>query len=155
MFFRSLRTVLGGKPFPYVWVPELHKDGQRFHAHFAVGRYIRQSLIRDAWGHGFVSIKMLTDLPVGSGQLEEARKAAGYLSKYVAKSFADQSVPGRHRYDVAQGYVPERMQVWGRSAEEVVRLASDLLGQAGPKHLWSSSEQEGWQGPPAIWAQWS
>src|SRR4051812_37117209 len=91
VFFRNLRSSLGGDAFPYVWVPELHADGRRFHAHFAVGRYVRQAVIRDAWGHGFVSIKLLSDLPVGSGRLQEARRAAGYLSKYVAKSFADQS----------------------------------------------------------------
>lgn len=155
VFFRSLRQSLGGEAFPYVWVPELHADGKRFHAHFAVGRYIRQSVIRDAWGHGFVSIKRLSDLPVGSGSLAEARQAARYLGKYVAKSFADQSVPGRHRYDVAQGFVPGRVAVWGRSSDEVVRLASDLLSRVGPERFWSSSTPEGWQGPPAIWAQWS
>lgn len=157
VFFRSLRQAVGGEPFPYVWVPELHADGRRFHAHFAVGRYIRQSMIRDAWGHGFVSIKRLSDLPVssGSGSLAESRRAAGYLAKYVAKSFADQSVQGRHRYDVAQGFVPERMAVWGRSADDVVAQASDLLGRVGPERFWSSSMTEGWQGPPAVWAQWS
>jgi hypothetical protein len=155
VFFRSLRSALGGAAFPYVWVPELHADGRRFHAHFAVGRYVKQTVIEDAWGHGYVSIKRLSDLPVGSGSLAESRRAAGYLAKYVAKSFADQSVPGRHRYDVAQGFVPERVQVWGRSSDQVVRLSSDLLGQVGPERFWSSSMTEGWQGPPAIWAQWS
>jgi hypothetical protein len=103
VFFRRLRESLGGDPFPYAWVPELHADGQRFHAHFAVGRFIKQGLIKEAWGHGFVSIKLLSDLPVGSGSLEESRRAAGYLSKYVAKSLDDARVPRRHRYDVAQG----------------------------------------------------
>lgn len=154
-FFRSLRDALGGDAFPYVWVPELHSDGRRFHAHFAVGQYIRHTIIKEAWGHGFVHIKRLSDLPVGSGSLAESRLAARYLSKYVAKSFADQSVPGRHRYDVAQGFVPERMHVWGRSANDVIAQASDLLGQVAPERVWFSSEQEGWQGPPAIWAQWA
>lgn len=155
VFFRSLRQALGGEPFPYVWVPELHADGSRFHAHFAVGRFIRHTMIRDAWGHGFVGIKRLSDLPVGSGSLAEARLAARYLGKYVGKSFADQRVPGRHRYDVAQGFTPQRVQVWGRSPAEVVATSSDLLGRAGPERFWSSSTDEGWQGPPAIWAQWS
>jgi hypothetical protein len=154
VFFRNLRTALGGDPFPYAWVPELHADGRRFHAHFAVGRYIPRSLIDQAWGHGFVHIKRLSDLPVGLDRLEVSRRAAGYLSKYVAKSFADQSVPGRHRYDVAQGFVPERMQVWGRSPEEVVALSSDLLGKSGPARVWSSAFVEGWQGPPAVWCSW-
>lgn len=140
---------------PYVWVPEFHADGERFHLHFAVGRYVRRSLIEDAWGRGFVHIKSLTDLPVGSGRLEESRRAAGYLSKYVAKSFGDQRIPGRHRYEVAQGYQPEQMQVWGTSVDDVLSQASDLLGRRAPERVWLSSEQEGWQGPPAVWAQWS
>ena len=78
-FFRSLRDGLGGAAFPYVWVPEWHKSGHGLHAHFAVGRFVKRSLIESAWGHGFVHIKLLGDLPVGSGSLSEARIAAGYL----------------------------------------------------------------------------
>jgi hypothetical protein len=155
VFFRRLRRSLGDRPFPYVWVPEFHADGKRFHAHFAVGRYVKRSLIDDAWGHGFVGIKLLSDLPVGSGRLEEARRAAGYLSKYVAKSFAEQHDRGRQRYGVAEGFQPKRMQVWGRSADDVLAQASDLLGQREPARVWLSSMQEDWQGPPAVWAQWS
>lgn len=29
-FFRELRSGLGGDALPYVWVPELHKDGKHF-----------------------------------------------------------------------------------------------------------------------------
>jgi hypothetical protein len=148
LFFRTLRSSLGGEPLPYVWVPEFHADGERLHLHFAVGRYIKRSLIEDAWGHGWVHIKLLSDLPVGSGSLAESRKAAGYLSKYVAKSFGDPRIPRRHRQ-------PMRMQVWGRSSHDVVAQASDLLGRRGPERVWRSDEQEGWQGPPAVWAQWS
>ncbi|QWZ09105.1 hypothetical protein KRR39_04650 [Nocardioides panacis] len=154
VFFRRLRTALGGEPFPYVWVPEWHPGGHGLHAHFAVGKFVRQSLIRDAWGHGFVSIKLLSDLPVGSGRLEEARKAAGYLSKYVGKSFTDERVRHLKRYDVAEGFQPERVQVWGDSVDEVIGGASRMLGGLAPSQQWFSSEQEGWQGPPALWVQW-
>jgi hypothetical protein len=153
-FFRSIRAALGGDPFPYVWVPEWHPGGHGLHAHFAVGKFIRQTVIRDAWGQGFVSIKLLSDLPVGTGRLEEARRAAGYLSKYVAKSFADQRLPGRHRYDVAQGFQPERVRIWGRSPAEVIGQASVSFNGLAPTRQWSSSDQEGWQGPPALWVQW-
>lgn len=155
VFFRRLRESLGGKAFPYAWVPEWHPGGHGLHAHFAVGRFIKRSLIEGAWGHGFVSIKMLSDLPVGSGRLEEARRAAGYLSKYVAKSFDDERVPRRHRYDVAQGFQPERIQVWGRSREEATHRATEMLGGSAVLRQWLSSEQEGWQGPPAWWVQWA
>ena len=154
-FFRSLRTQLGGEGFPYVWVPEWHKSGHGLHAHFAVGRFVRRGLIEQAWGHGFVHIKLLGNLPVGSGSLSEARVAAGYLSKYVAKTFTDPTarVLGLHRYDVAQGFQPQPVALTGRSAAEVLAQASAVLGST-PSTEWSSASVEDWQGPPAIWAQW-
>ena len=51
-FFKGLRPALGGRAFPYVWVPEWHPGGHGLHVHFAVGRYVRQTLIRDTWGRG-------------------------------------------------------------------------------------------------------
>lgn len=82
-FFRQLRTSLGDKAVPYVWSAEWHKTGHGLHVHFAVGRFVKRCLIESAWGRGFVHIKLLGDLPVGSGAMAEARKTAGYLSKYV------------------------------------------------------------------------
>ena len=155
-FFRQLRDGLGGEPLPYVWVPELHKDGVNFHLHFAVGRFVPRQLITSAWGRGFVHIKLLGDLPVGSGPLAEARRAAGYLSKYVSKTFSDPSlrVPGMHRYDCAQGFQPAVTRLFGRTAEDVLGQASQLVG-AAPVCQWSSADVEDWQGPPAIWVQWA
>ncbi|WP_425464721.1 rolling circle replication-associated protein [Nocardioides dongxiaopingii] len=155
LFFRRLRAALGGEPLPYAWVPEYHKDQQRLHLHFAAGRYIKRSLIEESWGHGFVHIKRLTDVSVGTGRRGEARVAAGYLSKYVSKAFADQRLKGAHRYDVGQGFRPEKMTVWGRSARDVLDQASDLLSQQGPVVVWHSDDQPDWQGPPAVWAQWA
>lgn len=154
-FFRSLRALLGGGAFPYAWVPEWHKTGHGLHAHFAVGRFIKRSHIEAAWGHGFVHIKLLGDLPVGSTNLSEARIAAGYLSKYVAKSFADPTVRvlGLHRYDVAQNFRPRPVALSGFSSEDVLRQASAALNSQ-PSVEWSSASVEDWQGPPCIWAQW-
>lgn len=90
-FFRDLRTELGGEPLPYVWVPELHKDGVHFHIHFAVGRFVPQTLLRSVWGRGFVHIKRLGGGPIGTGALGEARIASRHLSKYVTKTFDDPS----------------------------------------------------------------
>ena len=154
-FFRSLRDGLGGEAFPYVWVPEWHKSGHGLHAHFAVGKFIPRRLIESAWGRGFVHIKLLGDLPVGTTALGEGRRAAGYLSKYVAKTFADPDARalGLHRYDVAQGFQPETVSITGRTKFAVLEEASGVFG-AGPSSTWFSSEAEGWQGPPAVWAQW-
>jgi hypothetical protein len=141
---------------PYLWVPEWHKSGHGLHAHFAVGQYVRRNLIVQAWEHGFVHIKLLGDLPVGSGSLSEARIAAGYLSKYVAKTFTDPSarVLGLHRYDVAQGFRPKVVALNAASADEIIERASAELGGEMPSSEWSSASVEDWQGPPAIWAQW-
>jgi hypothetical protein len=154
-FFRSLRDGLGGDPLPYVWVPEWHKSGHGLHAHFAVGQYIKRSLIEQAWGRGFVHIKLLGDLPVGSGTLSEARRAAGYLSKYVTKTFVDPDarVLGLHRYDVAQGFQPEAVAITGSSADAVLEQASAVFAES-PSSTWFSRDAEGWEGPPSVWAQW-
>ena len=151
-FFKGLRAEVG--PLPYLWVPEWHASGHGLHAHFAVGEYVRQTLIRDLWGRGHVHIKLLGDLPVGSGTLGEARLTARYLSKYVTKNVGDSRVPGLHRYEVAQGFQPESEQCLGRSIDDVIGQASERMG-AAPSYVWRSSEQEGWRGPPAYWCVWA
>lgn len=153
-FFRTLRSDLGGKPLPYLWTAEWHKTGHGLHVHFAVGRYIQRSRIEQAWGRGFVHIKQLGDLPVGSSTMEEARQAARYLSKYVGKAFDERRVPGLHRYEVAQGFQPDRVRLYGRTAEEALAVASRQMG-APPQLTWSSAETVDWQGPPALWASWA
>ena len=86
-FFRTLRALLGGDAFAYVWVPEWHKTDHGLHVHFAVGMFIPRGLISRAWGHGFVHIKQLRSrLPSGATVRDEARVAARYLSKYVRKA---------------------------------------------------------------------
>lgn len=153
-FFRKLRTELGGKAFPYAWVPEWHKTDHGLHLHFAVGQYIPRAKIETAWGRGFVHIKQLGHLPVGSDVIDEARHAAGYLSKYATKDFDNATRPiGLHRFDVAQGFLPDRIRLTGRTAEDLIDQASDLLG-APMIRYWNSETVEDWRGAPAIWAQW-
>lgn len=152
-FFRRLRAGLGGQPLPYLWVGEWHPGGHGLHLHFAVGRYVKRGLIAQAWGRGHVSIKLLGDLGSGRrGVLEEARHAAGYLSKYVTKAGSPGS--GLHRYELAQGFQPRRVTLRGRSEAHVLDQASEILG-ARPTFLWRSSEAEEWEGPPALSARWA
>jgi hypothetical protein len=152
-FFRELRASLGGEPFPYVWVPEWHPGGHGLHAHVTLGRYVPRGKIEAAWGRGFIKIKLIGDLPVGSGARAEARVAAGYLAKYVSKSFDRARLPGLHRYEVAQGFQPEKLLVYGHSADDAIERASGFMG-AAPVRVWLSSSVEVWRGPPACWAQW-
>jgi hypothetical protein len=156
-FFRLLRAALGGRAFPYVWVPEWHSSGHGLHVHFAVGQFIARSKIETAWGHGFVHIKRLSDLPVGSTSLHEARRAAGYLSKYVTKTFAAgaaERLAGMHRYEVAQGFQPPVVRLVGVSADDVLCQAVEQMAGVMPAISWSSGDVNDWQGPPAVWFAW-
>lgn len=153
-FFRNLRAGIGNA-LPYVWVPEWHKTDHGLHVHFAVGRFVQRSLISEAWGRGFVHIKLLSDLPQGSGTVDEARKAAGYLSKYVTKTFTDPAtrVLGLHRYDVGQGFQPAKVTLFATRPESLIDQAAQLL-ESAPTKVWRSEGEIDWHGPPAIWAQW-
>jgi hypothetical protein len=154
-FFRELRDGLGEGRFPYLWVPQWHPGGHGLHAHFAVGRFVPRRLIERAWGHGFVHIKLLDGLPVGSGELAEARLAARYLARYVGRDVeTERRLAGLHRYEVAQGFQPAKVECYGASAEDVIDRASGFMGSS-PERIWLSSSVEGWRGPPACWAQWN
>ena len=100
--------------FPYLWVPQWHPGGHGLHAHFAVGRFVPRRLIERSWGHGFVHIKLLDGLPVGSGTLGEARLAARYLARYVGRDVEEERrLAGLHRYEVAQGFQPAKIECYG------------------------------------------
>jgi hypothetical protein len=152
-FFKALRTSVGAGEFPYLWVPEWHKTDHGLHAHFALGRYVQRQLIEQAWGHGYVHIKLLGDLPVGSGRLAEARRAARYLSKYAGKDFDHEKMPGLHRYEVAQGFQPQVLKIEGRTLAEVVAQASCVMGR-DPSDMWQPQASDGWEGPPVVWVSW-
>ncbi len=152
-FFRSLRQLLGEDPFPYVWVPEWHKTDHGLHVHFAAGRFIPRRLIEQAWGHGFVHIKLLGQLAAGAGPRDEARVAARYLSKYVRKSIDERRIANRHRYEVAQGFQPTTVPLHARTVDDVLALAIAAMG-GEPTDVWLSDEAIGWEGPPSVWAMW-
>jgi hypothetical protein len=152
LFFRRLRAELG-RALPYLWVPEWHPQGHGLHTHFAVGRYIGQRLIRRTWGHGHVDIRLLGNLPVGSGTRGEARLAARYLSKYLAKDVGGQGAAGLHRYEVAEGFQPRAVRLDGTTADEVLRWAETAMG-APPERVWRSRDEDEWAGPPSVWASW-
>lgn len=153
-FFKRLRRDVRGGRLPYVWVPQWHPGGHGLHAHFAVGQYVPRRAIEQAWPHGYTSIKLIGDLPVGSGAAEEARKASRYLARYAGRETAGEKPPGLHRYEVAQGFQPERFRILGRTCDEVLGLASEWHA-AAPAHVWRSDEEKDWHGPPAVWASWA
>lgn len=152
-FFKVLRRELGGSDMPYMWVAEWHPGGHGLHAHAAVSRYISRGVLTRAWPHGFVHIKLIGDLPVGSGAWEESRRCGRYLGKYVAKSLHGERWAGLHRYEVAQGFQPQVEKIDGRTLDQVIDAASRLMGRP-PASVWKSTEQEDWDGPPCCALSW-
>ena len=160
-FWRELRRLRDRGAFPYLWTAEWHKSGHGLHMHFAVGDFINRSLINEAWGwkttpgRGFTHIKLIGNLPVGSGVVDEARKAAGYLSKYVGKDYDASTFPnGWHRYEVAQGFQPREVRLFGETESEVLTKASNIIGSR-PSVYWSSRQDPNWDRPTAVWVQWA
>ena len=98
-------------------------------------------------------IKLLGDLPVGSGSLQEARLAARYLGKYAGKALDGDRPAGLHRYEIAQGFTPASVSCEGRSPDDVIGQASARMGRQ-PSHVWQSTGKDGWHGPPACWVRW-
>ena len=77
-------------------------------------------------------IKLLDGLPVGSGALGEARLAARYLARYVGRDLEDERrLAGLHRYEVAQGFQPAKIECYGSSAEDVIERAPATWAGAG------------------------
>jgi hypothetical protein len=153
-FVRRLRCERGQK-FAYVWVPELHKDGERFHVHMGLGEYIAKARLGELWGHGFVDIRLIRSRETASAGSDHARQAARYLSKYVGKAFDAGEAIGCHRYEVAQGFQPSKDTRVFDSEAEARAWASTMMGGDTPSFVWSSSSVEDWQGPPVKVAFWS
>jgi hypothetical protein len=154
-FFIALRALLAVKAIPYLWVPEWHPGGHGLHVHFVVGRFVKRKLIERAWDRGIVHIKLIGDLPVGSGTLAEARQAARYVAPYTAKSADDtRRPPGLHRYEVGQGFQPRQVRVQAWTPEHAVGLASRNFGGTVPAVEWTSNDQEDWDAPPSCWFAW-
>jgi hypothetical protein len=154
-FFRALRSRAGdGQPFPYLWVSEWHAGGHGLHVHFAIGRFVEWTQLRDTWGRGRVHIKLLGDRSDDRDSLRQSRIAARYLAKYVTKDIGASRVAGRHRYEVAQGFQPQSITCHGPTAEVAIAVAARYMG-APPAHTWFSSSDESWCASPAFWVSWS
>jgi hypothetical protein len=146
MFIRRLRRELGCGRFPYVWVPELHKDGQRLHAHIGFGQYIKKDRLQSCWPHGFVDIRRIRVRDAGS-TTEQASRVAFYVAKYVGKAFENTAQVGCHRYEVAQGFQPRCDRLVLESEEHARQWAIAMMGGEIPSHEWSSRTADKWDGP--------
>lgn len=156
-FIRRLRGHLGGR-FPYVWVLELHEDGERLHVHLGLARFVPKADLAGLWPHGFIDIRRIR-VPAGKGERAKTQKAAWYLSKYVGKAFNSPlaeggSGCGRHRYEVGQGFQPVSTGVLCTTESEAWAWVHAQAGGAPPIFRWTSEDIEGWAGPPTRGVRW-
>lgn len=141
-FVKLWRAFLG-RSFPYVWVLEKHKDGS-YHVHMAVqvSLFTEKSTLQRLWGHGIVQFDLPKNLSPGR---REMRRLACYLSKYISKDFSDDMDVGTHRYEVAQGYQPEKVSERFDSLADALAFLA-LFGDF--RMTWDSQLDPDWSGPP-------
>ena len=114
----------------------------------------RAALIERSWGNGFVHIKLLDGLPSAPARWPRRASLPATSPATSAANSTTAPLAGLHRYEVAQGFQPAKIECYGDSAEDVIDRASGYMGSA-PERIWLSSTVEGWRGPPACWAQWN
>lgn len=165
-FVRRLRDeAFHGRRFPYVVVPEPHKDGH-WHLHMLLGRFIGWQSVHTAWGFGRVNIQahQLDRRAVQPQQRRRAaRAAAGYAAKYIAKGFDDPAyaVPkGTQRYRVGEGFQPlpaEVLVTIGPQTDDqlprAIRIAGRICGGSIEQFWDSATADTDWKGPRTLWMQ--
>lgn len=139
--FERVRRAIG-KPVAWLRVIGLHSQGNGLHVHMMAGQGVAE-LVDDVWGYGHVDVGVLQ-------RSEDIRKTAQYLGHEF-----DAVPTGRHRYEVAQGFTPERevvtfasrasAQEWLRSVfgrEPLVVWPLGCDGQFGEVCWWESLDCE-------------
>lgn len=148
-FRKRLRKLLG-QEVPMAAVIERGSKNGRLHVHLAIGSYVAKEAMAEAWGRGFVEVRKLK--VAGHGGRERCRRAAAYISKYLAKEAGTaESDRGfnRRRYSVSKGFtlVPRSFAVQSRG--EGLALAQELeTGEV--VWWWSSADDPDWCGPPVT-----
>jgi hypothetical protein len=144
-FIAKVVQARGGR-FPYAYVIEAHKDGERLHVHMAVPFWMPHAEVAEMWGHGWV---FMTDKRrKGDCAWVGAERAAAYLAKYVGKEF-ESGESERRRYEVARGWSVQRYSVRCMDFGDGQMQAEALFG-GPPNYVWSSSECEDWPGPAVL-----
>jgi hypothetical protein len=151
-FARRLRRAFG--PVAWARALELHPQGHGWHIHAALGRYIPKAVLAALWGHGFVDVRRLRS---GSGPAgrQDARRAAVYLSKYLAKAWESEDREAwEHAYEVAEGFQPEVVERLAWDREGAVLAAVEVMWGELPSWRWESDAAEDWRGPPVVCLAW-
>ena len=146
-FRRRLHDELG-ELIPIVVTVEQGEISGRLHVHFAFGQYLDHSMVERAWSLGFVS---LNKIKVEGGKREKCRRAAAYVSKYVAK---DQGTELRcfngRRYSTTKGFQAVRRSFAVDSFQAGLDALQLEFGGL-VVWFWSSEDFEDWNGPP-VWS---
>lgn len=136
-FARSMREAQGS--FAYVVVAERHKSGA-WHLHLALYGYQNLDLWLKHWPHGYRHFR------VWKGP---SHSMAGYMSKYVTKSFANlnnDAHPHAHRFRRSQGLNPaEYVSLATIDPVEAADLMQSLFkanGLVGFAHVEGGTEGE-------------
>jgi len=147
-FFEKWRRYMG-RPFPYVWVIEEHKDGS-FHVHLAVhdGLYTDWKKLGELWGHGLVQFDRAKKITKGVTK-REVRRLSKYLTKYIAKDVGDELDEGSHRYEVAQGFSPRVERKYFATKAECVAWITEVAEEVYAQS-WCYLDSIDWVGP-AVW----
>jgi hypothetical protein len=133
-----------GRDFPYAYVVEFHKDGERLHVHMAVPFFFDQRRLTTLWGHGHVWCSDKRQR--GECRFIGAERAVRYMAKYMAKAFEDGDF-GRHRYERARGWAVETYDVRVFDFGDGQRVAEEVFG-GKPRFVLDSADVEDWQAPP-------
>lgn len=147
-FLMRWRMLNGGKPFPYVYVIELHPEGHGYHVHVGVpgGMFTDFFQLRRVWGHG--RIRFDQNSRHSGESRNDARRLAIYLSKYLAKDVNDDHAKGEHRYEPAQGFDVETTRRWFPSLREADTFLRFRVRGEKFDQVWSDYQIEDWMGPP-------
>jgi hypothetical protein len=145
---RKLRGLLGPDA-AYAITFETHKSGA-WHVNVLVPGYIKHKRLERAWGRGFVWIHKFKAARGGSGR-DAAREAARYVAKYAGKE-VEGMASGQHAYEVAQGFQPHVIRLYGSSSIDVFAQAED---GATPAYIWQSIGEPDHTGPPVAFASWA
>ena len=165
-FARRVRAAHDSKPFPYWYSPELHPGGHGWHVNFFIPFRAQHKLMTALWDLGFVWVVDYASSSQGAkGEplrlcrtpRDAWRRAAQYGCKYSQKDWSPDHV-GRsnHRYEVAQGFAPEKVTQWVHDQ----RHAEQIIGNVVPTedraklHVWDSDDSSDWLRPPVRTWRW-
>jgi hypothetical protein len=119
----------GGEAFPWLFTTELHDGGHGWHLHLALPPIVTEAEVRAVWPHGFVNVR---DHGSSVGGLRE-------VAGYVTKSFGELRAVvgrGRHLYEVAQRFQPQRVVYRAGSRETAENWLREAVGEEALNNEW-------------------